>query len=84
MGGKHWQFVTKNDKLKIPRKDSFGDFFWLFLFFLFFFALVRAQYIFKRLKGIVNTVLCNIFEVLQRLVILLDTHSTVATANFVG
>ena len=82
MGGKHWQFVTKNDKLKIPRKDSFGDFFWMFLFF---FALVRAQYIFKRLKCIVNTVLCNnIFEVLQKLVILLDTHGTVATANFVG
>ena len=66
VGGKHRQFVTKNDKLRIPRKDSFGDFFFGCFYFIFCSC---PQYIISRsLKYCtVNPVLCNIFEVPQKL-----------------
>lgn len=45
VGGKHWQFVTKNDKLKVPRKDSFEEFFFLNVFILYFLLLSTITYL---------------------------------------
>ena len=54
MGGKHWQFVTKNDKLKIPRKDS--------LFLLALLSVVYKGFFCSVLRTISNSKLEKLFE----------------------